>query len=122
MFVPTLAAGPELKAELTIPGANEPGPFSLSDPERVTTTLDRAGFVDIAADPVDGSRLITSATADDDVRTLLEAGPLGEAYDAADDSARRAAVDAVLAAIEPYRDRDGWRLPGAALTVTATRP
>ena len=122
MFVPTLAAGPELKAELTIPGPNEPGPFSLADREQVTATLDQAGFVDIAADPVDSARLITSATADDDVRTLLEAGPLGEAYDAAGDGARRSAVDAVLAAIEPYRDRDGWRLPGAALAVTANRP
>lgn len=122
MFVPTLAAGPVLKAELSIPGPNEPGPFSLADRERVTAVLRQAGFVGIAVDPVAGSRLITTATADDDVRTLLEVGPLGEAYDSADNRARQAAVDAVLAAIEPFRDEEGWRLPGAALKVTAHRP
>lgn len=122
MFVPTLAAGPVLKAELSIPGPNEPGPFSLADRERVTAVLRQAGFVGIAVDPVAGSRLITTATADDDVRTLLEVGPLGETYDSADNRARQAAVDAVIAAIEPFRDEEGWRLPGAALKVTAHRP
>jgi SAM-dependent methyltransferase len=122
MFVPTLAAGPVLKAELTIPGANEPGPFSLADRERVTTVLDAAGFVDIAVNPVEGSRLITAATADNDVRALLEVGPLGEAYGSADDTTRQTAVDAVISAIEPFRDGEGWRLPGAALTIMAQRP
>jgi hypothetical protein len=49
-------------------------------------------------------------------------GPLGEAYGDADGAARQAAVDAVIAAIEPFRDGEGWRLPGAALNVTARRP
>ncbi|MGH9185134.1 MAG: class I SAM-dependent methyltransferase [Acidimicrobiales bacterium] len=122
MLVPTLAAGPVLKSELTIPGPDEPGPFSLSDPGRVIAVLTEAGFVDIAVDRVDGSRVITSATADTDVRALLEVGALGDAYSAADDSTRQGAVEAVLGAIEPYRDTDGWRLPGAALVVVAHRP
>ncbi|MEY2455926.1 MAG: hypothetical protein QOK06_1020 [Acidimicrobiaceae bacterium] len=122
MLVPTLAAGPVLKAELTIPGPNEPGPFSLADVELVTSLLDQAGFVGVSVDRVDGSRVIPAATADEDVRTLLEIGPLNEAYDAADEATRQAAVDAVLAAIESYRDGDGWRLPGAGLNVTAARP
>ena len=122
MFVPTLAAGPVLHAELTIPGPDEPGPFSLADPERVTNVLDAAGFVDIQIDPVEGSRVIPAATADEDVRTLLEVGPLGEAYDAADDATRQAAVDAVVSAIEPYRVDEGWCLPGSALILTAHRP
>jgi SAM-dependent methyltransferase len=122
MLVPTMAAGPGLKAELTIPGPNEPGPFSLADGDRLTAALTEAGFVDIGVDRVEGSRQISTATAEDDVRSLLEVGPLAEAYAAADDGARQAAVDAVLAAFEPYREQDGWRLPGAALTVTAHRP
>jgi SAM-dependent methyltransferase len=119
MFVPTLAAGPVMKAELTIPGANEPGPFSLADVERVTEVLNEAGFADINVQTIQGSRLITTAIADGDVRTLLEVGPLSEAYETADNDTRQAAVDAVLAAIEPFRDPDGWRLPGAAHIVTA---
>jgi len=122
MLVPTMAAGPVLKAELTIPGPNEPGPFSLADPERIITLLTQAGFVDITVDPVKGARHFTAVTIDDDVRTLLEIGPLGEAYDAADDGTRQAAVDAVLAAIESYHEQDSWRLPGAALKVAAHRP
>ena len=31
-------------------------------------------------------------------------------------------VPAVLTAVEPYRDDAGWRLPGAALNVTAHWP
>ena len=60
--------------------------------------------------------------AGDNVTTLLEVSPLGDAYDAADDRTRELAVDAVLTAIEPYRDGDGWRLPGTALKVIARRP
>jgi SAM-dependent methyltransferase len=122
MFVPTLAAGPGLKAEMTIPGPDEPGPFSLAERERIVTILSEAGFVDITVEPVAGSRVITTATADEDVRTLLEVGPLSEAYGAADADARQAAIDAVVAAIEPFRDGDGWRLPGAANNVQAHRP
>jgi SAM-dependent methyltransferase len=122
MLVPTMAAGPVLKAELTIPGPNEPGPFSLAEPARVTSLLSDAGFVDITVERVAGDRVFTPATVDDDVRMLLEVGPLGEASEAADEDTRQAAIDAILAAVEPYRDEDGWRLPGLALKVTARRP
>jgi SAM-dependent methyltransferase len=122
MFMPTLAAGPVLKAQLTIPGPNEPGPFSLADRDRVIAVLSQAGLRAVTVETVAGSRLITSAAADDEIRTLLEVGPLGEAYDVADATTRQAAVDAIVAAVEPYRDGDGWRLPGAALKVTARRP
>jgi SAM-dependent methyltransferase len=122
MFVPTLAAAPVLGTELAIPGPGEPGPFSLADPDHVRTLLAGAGFVDITVDPIAGSRLITDATRDDDVLALLEVGPLGGAYASADEAQRSAAVAAVLAAIEPFREDAGWRLPGSALKVTARRP
>jgi SAM-dependent methyltransferase len=122
MFIPTLAASAVLKAELTIPGPDEPGPFSLADPEHIGTVLEQAGFVGTSIDPILGARVFTAATADDDVRTLLEVGPLGEAFGAADDTTRQAAVDAVLVAIEPYAEQEVWTLPGSAFTVTARRP
>ncbi|MEY2404668.1 MAG: hypothetical protein QOD38_2219, partial [Acidimicrobiaceae bacterium] len=96
--------------------------FSLAEPERINSVLTAAGFTDITVDVVAGSRLITSASADDDVRALLEVGPLGEAFGAADDEARQAAVAAVLAAVEPFREEQGWRLPGVAHNVLARRP
>ncbi len=122
MFVPVLAAGPVLKAELTIPGPNEPGPFSLAERDRLSSVLTQAGFVDIAIETVTGSRVITAATADNDLQTMVEIGPLSEAYERADTATRQAAIDAILAAIEPYRDADGWRLPGTAHAVLARRP
>jgi len=121
MFVPTLAAGPMLSAELRIPGPDEPGPFSLAEPDRITTVLGQAGFSDVTVERLDGARLVTAASVHEDLRTLLEVGPLSEAYDAADESTREAAVAAVTAAIEPYRDGEGWRLPAAALLVAARR-
>jgi SAM-dependent methyltransferase len=122
MFVPTLAAAPLLEAELGIPQPGQPGPFSLADPDHVRGLLEGAGFVDIEVEPIAGSRLVTDATRDDDVLALLEVGPLGGAYATADEAQRSAAVEAVLAAIEPFREDAGWRLPGSALKVTARRP
>jgi len=122
MFVPTLAAGPVLKAELAIPAPGQPGPFSLAERERVMTVLNEAGFDDITVERVEGSRLIATTGAANDVTTLLEVGPLGEAYEAADNRTRQAAIDAVLVAIEPYRDGDDFRLPGTALKITGCRP
>jgi SAM-dependent methyltransferase len=121
MFVPTLAAAGPLAAELTLPGPHEPGPFSLADAEHLRDVLTRAGFVDITIDRVEGGRRIPTATADEELQILFEIGPLGDAYAAADDDARQAAVSAVMSAIEPYGDSDGWLLPGAASVVSARR-
>jgi SAM-dependent methyltransferase len=122
MFVPTLAAAPILNAELALPGPGQPGPFSLSDADQTAVLLAGAGFVDVAITPVRGERVITEGSTDNDVRTLLEVGPLGEAYESADDPTKAAAVEAIVAALAPYREGDGWRLPGAGLTITARRP
>ena len=122
MFVPTLAAVPALEAELTLPGTGDPGPFSLADPERILDVLTSAGFFEVDIEVLEGYRIINAGDAGDNVTTLLEVGPLGEAWEAADDDHRRRAVDAVLAAIEPYREADGWRLPGSALKVLARYP
>ncbi|MEA3077334.1 MAG: hypothetical protein QOF60_2242 [Actinomycetota bacterium] len=122
MFVPTLAAAPILNAELALPGPGQPGPFSLSDAGETAMLFGAAGLVDVAISPVAGERFITSASSDNDLRTLLEVGPLGEAFEAAPAPTRAAAVDAIVAALAPFRDADGWRLPGAGLTITARRP
>lgn len=122
MFVPTVAAAPVLGTELTIPGPDEPGPFSLAEVEHVDEVLTKSGFADIAIEKLSGSRLITAGAAGDDAASLLEVGPLGEAYAAADDPTRRLAVESVLDAIEAYREGEGWRLPGSALKVIARRP
>jgi len=122
MSVPTLAAGQALHAELTLPGPDEPGPFSLADPDHVVALLDGAGFTEIVVGSIAGSRLLTDSNVDDEIRALIEVGAVGEAYESADAVARQGAVDAVMAAIQPFRTDDGWRLPGLARMVTARRP
>ena len=122
MFLPTLAAAPVLGAELSLPGPGEPGPFSLSDPGHVTGLLEGAGFDDIRVEEVEGAREISEEHTDEDVRMLFEVGPLGDAYTAADEPTRQAAVDAVVDALEPHRDGAGWRLPGKGYAVTARHP
>lgn len=122
MTHPTLAAAPVLGLELPTPQPDQPGPFSLAEPSRATALLDQAGFEDIAVEVVAGSRQIAEASAHDDLETLLEAGPTGDAFVAADEATRRAALEAVLAIIEPFREDGGWRLPGVAHVLTAVRP
>jgi SAM-dependent methyltransferase len=121
MLVPTLAAVEVLQAELPRAEAGQPGPFSLDSPERIVDVLTRAGFTRIGVERIAGLRHITSETAGDDLTTLLEVGPLGEAYDAAGDRIRELAVEAVVSALEPYREERSWHLPGVALKITAQR-
>lgn len=54
------------------------------------------------------------------IARMLSVGPLGEAWAAADDGARAAAVGAVLKGCDDHRDGDGWRLPATALTISAS--
>jgi SAM-dependent methyltransferase len=122
ILVPTLAAAETLNAELAVPDPGRPGPFSLDEPERVARLLTAAGFSGIGIEPIHGSRHITRETAGDDVTTMLEVGPLGEAYAGADERTRGRAVEAVVSALEPYREPDGWHIPGLALKLTAERP
>jgi len=119
MFVPTLAAVGPLGSTWVPAGPDDPGPFSLAEPDRVRSILSSAGFtgVDLAGFS-SGASLRTEAL-DEDVARLLQIGPMRSAWDEADDSGRSAAVAAVREAVQPYRDGDAYRLPGAVWVVTA---
>jgi SAM-dependent methyltransferase len=123
LSVPVAASARVLQIDVAVPGGDRPGPFFLADRERMSALLRRAGFTDIAIGGLAGGRQIGAATTDGDIHAMLdEIGPISEAYNAADDSTRHAAVAAVRAAIEPFHNEGGWRLPGAALQVTAHLP
>ena len=122
MFLPTLAACAALGAEPTLPGPGQPGPFSLADPAHLAELLGAAGFVDVEVEPVEGERRIPRATADDEMRSLLEVGPVADAFASADDAGRAAAIDAVAASLAPYEDEAGWAVPGVARRVLASAP
>jgi SAM-dependent methyltransferase len=122
MLQPTFAAVGPLGATLDPPPPGEPGPFSLADPAALATLLEDAGLAEVSVTECLGHLEIPSTTAEAEVASMLEIGPLGEAFAAADPVTRSAAIDAVIAAIEPFRAGADWRLPGCALVATGVRP
>ncbi len=122
MFVPVLAAAGVLGAEPELPPEGAPGPFSLSDAEVATGLLDAAGLVGVGVVPVTGVRLIPASDPRAEIETLVAMGPLGDAWAGADDAARDAVVDAVVAAMGEYRTDAGWMLPGSAMVIGGTAP
>jgi SAM-dependent methyltransferase len=122
MLVPTIAAVEPLGSTFVPAGPDEPGPFSLADPDRVRSILGAAGFTGVdLAEYSSGAELRADAL-DEDVARLLQIGPMRGAWDEAGEEARSAAVAAVGEAVRPYRDGDAYRLPGAVWVVTATTP
>lgn len=122
MSLPTVVGAGALDAELTLPAHGEPGPFSLSDRSALIGLLEGAGLVDVEVTECLGRLEIPAASADAEIASMLEIGPLGDAFAAADSATRGAAIGSVLAAVETFRVGAGWELPGAALVVSARRP
>lgn len=120
MFVPTLFAAEPLHAELDLPGPGEPGPFSLADPQRTAALLESCGFRDVEVVRREHAWTFDTATAADSIGQMLSVGPLGEAWAAAGQDVRSAAVAAVRDGCDDYRHGSSRRLPAAALIVSAT--
>ncbi len=120
MFVPTMFAAGPLHAELTLPAADEPGPFSLADPEGSGALLERCGFRDVDVVRLEHAWSFDPASATDAIAQMLSVGPLAGAWVTADDDARAAAVEAVRAGCDDHRDGAGWRLPAAAFVMSAS--
>ena len=100
------------------PNPNEPGQFSLGEPDRIEALVEGAGFEGVsvtevpvvfpAADWAEYRRIVSSLAAS--MREVLEQLDEGE----------RAEVDeAARARIEPFRSGEGYVLPGVALVTTA---
>ena len=120
MFLPNLFAAGPLQAELTVPGPDEPGPFSLADATKTISLLESAGLRDVSVTRQEGEWTANSVSAPDSIARVLSVGPMGEAWSEADADARSAALDAVLGGLEDHRDGDGWRVPAAALIISAS--
>ena len=101
-------------------GPEDPGPFSMADPDRVRQILGAGGFDDIALAPFDFS-IPLGATLDDALAFALEMGPLSAPLNAATGESRDKAVAAVRDVLADHRDANGAvRLGGACWIVTAT--
>jgi SAM-dependent methyltransferase len=110
-----LAAGRDLPA----PPADGPGPFALSDPDRVRRVLTDAGFTDIELDGTTAGMWFGN-DADDAHRFVL--GLMGWMLQGLDDAGRAQAIDALRATITAHATSDGVLFESAAWTIQATRP
>jgi SAM-dependent methyltransferase len=100
------------------PDPARPGPFSLSDPDRVRALLRTAGFADVALTP-----LVETTTYG---RTVEEAqefltGLFGWMLEEQDERRRAESVGALRGVLESHRTADGIRFGSAAWLVTARR-
>jgi SAM-dependent methyltransferase len=109
-----LAAGRDLPA----PRLDAPGPFALSDPDRVRAVLTAAGFTDVDLEGTTAG-MCFGADAGDAHRFVL--GLMGWMLEGLDDTDRGRAVDGLLATMAAHETSDGVVLGSAAWTITATR-
>jgi SAM-dependent methyltransferase len=113
-FSGALAAG----RNASPPPPDAPGPFSLSDPDRVRAVLTSAGFSDIE---------LTALTAgmwfgtDADAASRFVLGQLGWRLEGLDDAGRNGAVDALRATIAAHETDAGVVYESAAWIISATR-
>jgi SAM-dependent methyltransferase len=118
--VPGVAAA----GHLALPGPGDPGGpglFSLADPDQLSTTLGRAGFVAVDIEAL-SVPLLLGCDVTDTVR-FLEATGMGQRLLKDADAPTRARVrEAIGAALEPYLTEDGIRLGSKSWLATARWP
>ena len=110
-----LAAG----RERPVPPPHAPGPFSLSDPDRVRHVLTSAGFTTIELDDVNAGMWFG---ADADVAYRFVLGLLGWMLDGLDDTGRAGALDALRSTLAAHETSEGVIYQSAAWIIRAQRP
>ena len=110
-----LAAGRDLPS----PPPDAPGPFSLSEPDRVRTVLTNAGFSDVDLEGT-AAGMWFGHDADDAHRFVL--GLMGWMLGGLDDAGHARAIDALHATMAAHATPDGVFFESAAWTIQATRP
>ena len=110
-----LAAGRDLPA----PPPDAPGPFSLSDPDRVRRILPAGGFTDIELEGTAAGMWFGTDT-EDAHRFVL--GLMGWMLKGLDDTGRARAVDGLRATMSAHETPEGVVFGSAAWIIRATRP
>jgi len=100
------------------PPADAPGPFSLSDPDRVGTLLRDAGWTDVSFTAHD--ELLTFGP-DADSATTFIVGQMKWLFDKLDDDAKRQAEANLHDVMAAHASEDGVLLGSGAWIVTARR-
>lgn len=115
-----VAAVADIVTPPALGGPNEPGPFSLGDPDAATAIMEAAGYTDVALDGHDVELAVGGGLPlGPAVQFTLHHGPLRRVLATAAPDVRAAAADRVTAALEPYEGSSGVRMPAAVWVVTA---
>ena len=109
-----LSAGRELPA----PPPDAPGPFSLSDPDRVRAILTSAGFADVELEGTNAA-LWFGTDADDAHQFVL--GLMGWMLEGLDDTGRGRAIDDLHSTMRAHETPEGVVFGSGAWTVSARR-
>jgi SAM-dependent methyltransferase len=121
MLVPGAAVAEVTGAPPALPEPGAPGPFSLSDPDRVRAVLVAAGFEAIEISPVEEDVVVRGGEIAEVVRSSALVGVVREALQGADDDLRRRILDAVDAALRGRVEGGELRLSAGVHLVHARR-
>ena len=100
--------------------ADEPGPFSFGDPDRVRRILGDAGFRDVELTPHDPMAVLSEGSdREDALQTTMAIGLVGRALQEADEATRERAKEPLLRWVERHVGPDGIRVPTAVWVLTA---
>jgi ubiquinone/menaquinone biosynthesis C-methylase UbiE len=101
------------------PKPDEPGQFSLGEPERIEELVRAAGFDELSVAEVP---VLFRAAGWEEYRRVVSAlaASMREALERLDDEARAEVDEAANARLEPFRTDEGYELPGLTLVTTAS--
>jgi SAM-dependent methyltransferase len=118
MLVPGAAVASVTGSLPPMPGPDEPGPFSLADPDRVRAVLDAAGFESLAIEPHADHVVISEARIPEVALTSIRVGGVREALREADDQTRERALAAIEEALRARLQDGEVRVSRGVLLVT----
>ena len=119
MFIPGSAVVAVTGALPPMPGPGDPGPFSLEDPEVVTTLLRTAGFTQIEVTPKLESIVLPANQVESLVTLSRQVGPVRESLRTADDATAARIEAAVRTALNERVEHDELRMGASALIISA---
>jgi ubiquinone/menaquinone biosynthesis C-methylase UbiE len=94
--------------------------FQLGGGDTLRLTMAEAGFEDVRLERI--PTVLSYDTADDALGAAFAGGPVALAYSRFDDATRSGAHAEYLASIAPFRDGDGYRVPGEFVVAAGVRP
>jgi len=121
MFLPGSAVVQVTGSPPPMPAPDAPGPFSLADPDRVTTVLTDAGFSNVTVTTHEHPVVLPEADIESLISLSQRVGAVREALRTADADTAARIVDAVRATLTARVEDGHLRLSAAAHIVRAER-